>query len=101
MAKTNPSKTELTSVFEVGKAYFIRTVTYHLIGRVTAVPQHGQIGSFIRLEGASWVADSGRFMQALQDGKLNEVEPCGEAFVNIESITDAFPWKHELPDKQL
>lgn len=83
-------------IFEIGKSYFIRTVTYHLIGKVKAVKKQ-----FLILENASWVADSGRFMNAIKEGKLNEVEPVGKAFVNIDSITDAFPWLHKLPSEQI
>ena len=81
--------------FEIGKAYFLRTVTYHLVGTVKEIK-----GQFLVLENASWIADSGRFMQAIQEGKLAEVEPVGDAFVNITTVTDAFPWVHPLPDKQ-
>lgn len=78
-----------------GKKLFIRTVTYHLVGRVKR-----RIGKFWQLENASWVADSGRFMQTIKIGTLNEVEPVGDAFVNIDSITDMFPWNHDLPKEQ-
>lgn len=81
--------------FEVGKAYFIRTVTYHLTGEVRAI-----VGQFLVLEKAAWIADSGRFASAIGKGELNEVEPVGDAIVNVNSITDAFPWKHDLPNKQ-
>jgi hypothetical protein len=81
--------------FEVGKAYFIRTVTYHLVGELTAI-----VEGFLLLKDASWVADSGRFMQAIKHGTLNEVEPVGDALVNIDTITDAFPWVHALPTGQ-
>ena len=79
----------------VGKSFFIRTVTYHLVGKVEKI-----VGKFIILKDASWIADSGRFMSAIKEGTLNEVEPVGQAFVNIESITDFFPWKHKLPTEQ-
>ena len=79
----------------VGKSFFFRTVTYHLVGKVVKV-----IGHFLQLDTASWVADSGRFMQTITEGKLNEVEPVGTAFVNIESVTDFFPWRHALPTEQ-
>ena len=52
------------------------------------------------LSDASWVADSGRFMDAIKNGTLSEVEPVGAAFVNVAAITDAFPWNHDLPTKQ-
>lgn len=80
----------------IGKAWFIRTVTYHLTGMVTA-----RIGDFLVLKDAAWIADSGRFMNAIKDGKLNEVEPVGDAIVNLGSITDMFPWRHALPVKQV
>lgn len=79
----------------VGQKLFIRTVTFHLVGKVKK-----WMGAFIQLEDASWVADSGRFMNAIKDGTLNEVEPVGIAWVNLSSVVDFFPWKHSLPDKQ-
>ena len=79
----------------IGKSYFFRTVTFHSVGRVV-----GFMGDFVQLESASWVADSGRFMNALKDGSLNEVEPTGTAFVNMQSVCDFFPWKHALPVEQ-
>lgn len=79
----------------IGKKLFIRTVTYHLTGKVVK-----RIGNFIQLEDAAWIADSGRFMEAIKNGNLDEVEPVGEAWVNLNSITDMFPWKHTLPKEQ-
>ena len=79
----------------IGRAWFIRTVTYHLVGKVTAIT-----GRFLVMSDASWVADSGRFMQAIKSGTLSEVEPVGSALVSMDAITDAFPWVHPLPDKQ-
>jgi len=81
--------------FEIGKSYFIRCVTYHTIGKVKAI-----VGDFLVLEQASWVADSGRFMQAIKEGTLSEVEPTGDSIINMQSIVDAFPWVHQLPSKQ-
>ena len=79
----------------VGKKLFIRTVTYHLTGKVEKI-----VGNFLVLSKAAWIADCGRFQEAIKDGTLDEVEPAGEAFVNLQSITDMFPWKHELPTSQ-
>lgn len=79
----------------VGKSFFFRTVTYHLTGRVVKV-----IGDLLVLENAAWIADSGRFMQAITDGVLNEVEPVGDAIINLSTVTDMFPWKHPLPVTQ-
>jgi hypothetical protein len=82
-------------MFTKGKSYFFRTVTYHLIGKVAKIE-----GNFVHLKDASWVADSGRFMQAIKEGNLMEVEPVGDAFLNLDSVTDAFPWAHPLPTEQ-
>lgn len=79
----------------IGHAWFIRTVTYFLVGKVTK-----RIGQFLLLEEASWVADTGRFMQAIKDGTLLEVEPVGPVMVNLSSIVDMYPWAHKLPTDQ-
>ncbi len=79
----------------VGSKFYFRTVTYHLVGEVKKI-----VGRFAFLKNASWVADSGRFMQAIKDGTLNEVEPVGDAFVNLDSVTDFFPIKWKLPTEQ-
>ena len=79
----------------IGKKFFFRTVTYHLVGRVKKV-----LGTILELEDASWVADSGRFMGAIKNGDLSEVEPVGTAFLNLQATTDFFPWMHKLPRDQ-
>lgn len=83
-------------MFKVGDRLFLRTVTYHLVGEVVEGADHG----WLKLKDASWVADSGRFTQAIKDGTLSEVEPVGIAYVNLSTVTDAFPWVHELPTAQ-
>ena len=79
----------------VGAKWYFRTVTYHSVGEVVKI-----VGRFAYLKNASWVADSGRFMQAIKDGTLSEVEPVGKAFVNLDTVVDFFPWKHQLPTEQ-
>jgi hypothetical protein len=79
----------------IGNKVFIRTVTYHLTGKIEKI-----VGQFLLLSSAAWIADSGRFMGAIKDGVLNEVEPVGEAFVSLNAIVDMFPWKHKLPTEQ-
>jgi hypothetical protein len=87
---------ELTDMKDfIGQKWFFRTVTYHVVGRVKRI-----VGGFFYMEDAAWVADSGRFMQAIKDGKLNEVEPVGDWIVAIGSIVDGGPWKHALPKEQ-
>ena len=79
----------------VGGKFYFRTVTFHLTGEVKKI-----VGRFAYLKKAAWIADSGRFMEAIKNGTLNEVEPVGDAFVNLDTVTDFFPWTHKLPDTQ-
>jgi len=80
---------------EIGKQYFIRTLTYHATGRVT-----GYRGKFVLLEEAAWIADSGRFSQAIKDHTLSEVEPVGSMGLNTDAIVDFFEWPGPLPTVQ-
>jgi hypothetical protein len=85
----------VSKVIETGKKVFIRTVTYHMVGKIEGIKD-----GMIELSDASWIADSGRFSNALKEGTLNEVEPVGDACVSIGAVVDAFPWNHDLPTKQ-
>lgn len=79
--------------WQVGTAYFIRTVTYHVTGRLVWVGPTELV-----LDDAAWVADSGRWNAALTTGKLAEVEPFpGKVIVNRSSVVDACEWTHPLP----
>ena len=82
--------------FEIGKKYLIRTVTYHLIGEVKSIN-----GGFLLFDKMIWLADSGRFKQCMEEGRVSEVEPCDvSGGLNIGSIVDFFEWKHDLPKDQ-
>ncbi len=93
-----PSDIELVNIEElndlIGKKLFFRTVTYFMVGKVEKI-----FGDFIELSGASWVADSGKFSTAIEDGELDEVELTGQHYVNLKSVVDFFPWNHKLPTK--
>lgn len=78
--------------FEIGEAYLIRTVTYHVLGRVKAIK-----GDFLVLDEASWIADSGRFSDAIAKGTLNEIEYVGKAIIGLNAIADAYEWSHKIP----
>jgi len=55
------------------------------------------------LSDAAWVADTGRFSDALKKGEavLNEIEPFpDEVIVGRNSIIDATIWNHEPLKKQ-
>ena len=73
-------------VWEVGKTYLIRTVTMIDTGRLVAVtPQE------LVLEDAAWIADTGRFADALTNAEFAEVEPFppGRVIIGRGSIVDA------------
>lgn len=82
--------------FTIGENWFIRTLTYHQVGKVVAIQ-----GDFLILDSGSWVADSGRFAEALVGGTLSELEFVGKIIVNLGNIVDAFPWNHELPKETI
>src|SRR6202142_4058570 len=78
--------------FEIGKAYLVRTVTYHQVGILKET-----IGDFLIFKDASWVADSGRFRDCLPRGSFNEIEYVGPMMINKTAIVDAFPWENKVP----
>ena len=87
---------EHTGPWVIGKAYLIRTVTLYVVGRLAEVhPQE------LLLTDAAWIADTGRFADALVTGRLNEVEPFpGPVILGRGSIVDATAWTHVLPLEQ-
>ncbi len=84
------------SPIQVGNAVLIRTVTHYHTGLIVEINENHLV-----LEKAAWVADTGRFSNALESGTLNEVEPFnGPVAVFIAAIIDVTDWNHELPEKQ-
>lgn len=83
--------------YRVGENYFIRTVTHHYTGKLVAV-----FDGELVLQDAAWIADSGRFADALKDGALLEVEPfpTGDVIIGRGAIVDASIWNHHLPTAQ-
>lgn len=93
--KGKPMATKKKSTRKV----FIRTVTYHYTGEVMS-----ETKDEIVLINAAWIADSGRFAQAMSSGEFSEVEPYPDEFqvaIKQGSITDIVRnWPHDLPRKQ-
>ena len=83
--------------FEIGEPYFIRTVTYHLTGTLVRVTAQELV-----IEHAAWIADDGRFMQAMEKGEFKEVEPYpdSQVIVGRGSIIDAIKVQFKLPRSQ-
>lgn len=84
------------SPYEVGQVYLIRTVTMIDTGRVVGATSHEII-----LEEAAWIADTGRFADALLSAEFGEVEPFpdGRVLVGRGSVIDACKIK-TAPRKQ-
>ena len=80
--------------FKIGEKYFIRTVTMHLVGKLEKVFENELV-----LSGAAWVADSGRFYNALNDGEkaLDEVEPfIDDVIIGRGALIDMTKWNHNI-----
>lgn len=84
--------------FEIGKVHFVRTVTYHFTGKLVAVfPQE------LVFEDAAWIADDGRFAQAVESGDFSEVEPFpkgARVVIGRGSLIDAYAAKWAAPSSQ-
>lgn len=93
---TTTNMTYKSCSFEIGQKYFIRTVTMAHTGRVVSITE-----SDIELADAAWIADTGRFADALRTGDFDEIEPFpNTAYVSRASIVDFCVWEHDLPRKQ-
>ncbi len=83
--------------YVIGGFYLIRTVTMTLTGKLTYVGDKEMV-----LVDAAWIADTGRFANAVKSADFNEVEPYpdGQAvIVGRASIIDATAIP-SLPRKQ-
>lgn len=71
--------------YEIGKNYLIRTVTMIVTGKLEFVGDQE-----LKLSTAAWIADTGRFADALKDIKVfNEVEPfLNDVIVGRGAIVD-------------
>ncbi len=78
--------------YRIGKNYLIRTVTNFYIGTIIWVGDKE-----IVITNAAWVADTGRFHDAVTSGQMSEVEPFapGPVIIGRGAIVDASEWKFE------
>jgi len=102
---TNPKtrrKTKMKNVFEIGKNYLIRTVTHIDVGKLIQVTDKELV-----ITNASWIADTGRFMNCIKGGiesqSNSEIEPFPEkanVIIGRGSIIDMVEYNHKLPSIQ-
>jgi hypothetical protein len=74
------------SPYKIGRFYFIRTVTHYLTGELTFVGDKELV-----LKSAAWIAETGRYANAIEDAEFLEVEPYPdrEVIVGRGAIIDA------------
>ena len=76
IATTNQSLVSPSPSWQIGEIYLIRTVTMIDTGRLVAVTEQELV-----LEDAAWIADTGRFSDAIKKAEFNEVEPFPDRLV--------------------
>ena len=85
--------------FEIGKSYFVRTLTDYWVGRLVSVD-----GPYVlTLTDFAWVAGTGRFAVFLRDGEADgmEVEPAPDGMTNTVQWLSVISWPHPLLRKQV
>ena len=84
--KNMGNKVEKNCLWDIGKNYLIRTVTMIQTGKLVAVSSQE-----LKLENAAWIADTGRFNEALKDVNVfKEIEPfLNPILVGRGSVIDA------------
>jgi hypothetical protein len=82
-----PAGSENESAFVVGEKYLFRTVTHYYTGQLLAIKRDGLV-----IGTAAWIADTGRFAQAVATGDFKEVEPypaAAKPIINFNALIDA------------
>lgn len=78
-----------------GKNVLIRTVTNFYTGHVVQ-----ETKKFLRLETAAWIADTGRFSDALSKSLFDEVEPYPRPVIVMTAAIVDVTEIGDLPTKQ-
>lgn len=84
--------------FELGKNYIIRTVTMIYTGTLVEVGL-----SELVLIDCSWIPETGRYMQFVENGSVNECEPYPDGMrvvIGRGGLMDAVELKAALPRSQ-
>lgn len=88
----------MSAPYEIGRNILIQTVTKILTGRLETVTT----GELV-ITSAAWIADTGRYTNAVATGIFSEVEVYpkdAKVIVNRASIIDAMHANWELPSSQ-
>jgi len=96
----NKTESNKSHPFEIGKYYFIRTVTMSHVGKLEAVYDDTLV-----LSDASWVADSGRLSDTMKLGleqiDSSEIEPfVNNLIIGRGALIDMTIYNFPLPTKQ-
>jgi len=81
------AKLNAENPWRVGANYFIRTVTHHFTGNLVSVGEKELV-----LVDAAWIADDGRFSEAMETETFSEVEPYPagkKVIIGRSSVIDA------------
>lgn len=84
--------------YKLGEAYFMRSVTHHYTGRLKAIYEDVMV-----FDTCAWIADDGRFADAMASGEFTEVEPYPidkEIVINKNVILDMHAISFPLPTEQ-
>ena len=89
----NPIKAS-EGMFDIGTCWLVLTVAFYHCGKVKR-----RDGNLLEFEPGSWrVEDAGEIRNAVSSGKFTSAEivnaPC---IVNLDAMTAAFRWPHEVP----
>ncbi len=77
----------------VGASVIVRSVMFFYTGRVVSIDE-----TWLVLSDAAWIADTGRWSEALKTGSLGEVEPYPDVVaISKGAIVDVSTWSHTLP----
>lgn len=94
-----PTSTSSMPIWQLGKNYFFRNAPYFYTGRLVMVTENELV-----ITDAAWIAETGRFADALKSGEFSEVEPYPdgvEVVLGRHSLLDAMIWSHPLPREQI
>lgn len=87
------SSKKIQNPVRIGNPVLVRSVTHYYTGRIVLVTKDELV-----LDDAAWIADTGRFSDALTTGVFGEVEPfVHPVAVGRGAIVDVTDWTHELP----